>query len=486
MRPLLFALVTLSLLAAQARAGDVVLGGKTEVWFDDNVYGTSSAEVSDFTLDIAPTLKVSERWETLEGSLFLKPTYELFIDEQNLRGFNYDANGTLEWTPSARTTISLSDTFARYRSLRGFGGQQAVLAGRDPYTRNVVQLAASHRTSPRGTLQLSASHGLFGFSRQTRPDQQSSMGALQYSHMISERTRLGGLASFSRQAFEFANGSESHTDYYNASFTLNFVPAETFVFRASAGPTFVQQPAQAIAPLSFLRANLIRRDGAGGPLVGIVGSCPLLPSGEPFDGPGCLFVAFPFPNFLRLLDPIPQIGALPVADRGSWTYFADIALEKEWENTSVEFAYQRDQGSSSAIGYSTVSDTVRLQTRYEFLRTLSITVSLSWENREQSQQLVGLSRALIVLGTLPGTGTLPAVNNLVPVGITASPFKVPPETVQSFSASVGGLYQLSERTNLSATIAWTDQNATIGSGFGDMGRVYCVLGLNFEFEPLRW
>ena len=304
--------------------------------------------------------------------------------------------------------------------------------------------------------------------------------------MISERTRLGGLASFSRQAFEFANGSESHTDYYNASFTLNFVPAETFVFRASAGPTFVQQPAQALAPLSFLRANLIQRDGVGNPLVGIVGSCPLLPGGEPFDGPGCLFVAFPFPNFLRLLEPIPQIGVLPVADRGSWTYFADIALEKEWENTSVEFAYQRDQGSSSAIGYSTVSDTVKLQTRYEFLRTLSMTISLSWENRQQTQQLVGLSRALIVLGTLPGLGGLPAVNNLVPVGVTASPFKSPPERVESFSASVGGLYQLSERTNLSATIAWTDQNATIGSGFGDMGRFYCVLGLNFEFEPIRW
>lgn len=466
MRPLLLALVTFSLLAVQARAGDVVLGGKTQVWFDDNVYGTSSGEISDFSLDIAPTLEVSERWETLRGSLFLKPTYELFVDEQNLRGFNYDANGSLEWTPSARTSISLSDTFARYRSLRGFGGQQAVLAGREPYTRNVVQLAASHRTSPRGTLQLSASHGLFGFSRQTRPDQQSSSGALQYSHMISERTRLGGLASFSRQAFDFSNGSESHTDYYNASFTLNFVPAETFLFRVSAGPTFVQRPARQV-----VRGNLMRVNGAGLPLVGIVGSCPLLPNGDPYDGLGCLFQPFPFLNLLRLQDPIPQLGA----DSGSWTYFADLALEKEWEHTSIEFGYRRDQGSTSAVGFSTLSDTLELRTRYEFLRAFSITAWVSWESRKQVE-----SQPLTVLGTIPSVG------NLVPIATVANPFGASLEKVDSFSASVGGLYQLSERTNLSATIAWTDQNATSGSGFGDMGRVYCVFGLNFAFEPLRW
>ena len=52
----------------------------------------------------------------------------------------------------------------------------------------------------------------------------------------------GRVESFARQTFEFANGPESHTDYYNASFTLNFVPAETFVFRASAGPTFRWRP----------------------------------------------------------------------------------------------------------------------------------------------------------------------------------------------------------------------------------------------------
>ncbi len=489
MRPLLLALAALPLLAAQARAGDVVLGAKTEVWFDDNVYGSSSGEISDFTLDIAPTLEVSERWKTLKGSLFVKPTYELYFDEQNLRGFNYDANGALEWTPSATTTFSLSDTFGRYRNLRGFnpavGSQPAVLAGRESFTRNVVQLVASHRPSARGTLQLSASHGLFDFTRGTRPDQQNSSGALQYSYMVTERARLGGVASFARQSFDYASGLESHTDYVNASFTLNFVPVETFLFRASAGPTLVRQPGQPQALPNFVRANVIRRDGAGNPLVGVVGSCPLLPNGDSFDGPGCLFVGFPFPNFLRLLDPVPLIGTLPVADRNNWTYFADVALEKEWEHSSVEFSYRRDQGSSSAIGYSTIADTLELRTRYDFFRVFSITAWLSWENRQQTQTLVA-SQFLTVLGTLPGTPTMPAVNNLVPVGLVASPFKTPAEKIESLSASVGGLYALSERTNLSATIAWTDQNATQGSGFGDMGRFFCVLGFNFAFEPFRW
>jgi hypothetical protein len=502
-RRLLATIVAIPLLAAfaaPARAADVVIGGDTELWFDDNVYGSTSGEVSDFSFDVGPSIDVSERWGSVEGSLDFTPTYELYFDESELRGFNYDASGSLSWSPAPTTTLSVTDTFARYRNLRGLqtsvGSTPPVLAGREPYTRNIVQLVATHRTSPKGQILARASYGLWDFSRSPRPGQvdyerprqDTYSGDVQGSYLITPRTRVGALVAFTRQAFDYQVGFQTHTDYYNASFTLNFVPAETFLFRASVGPALVRQPApQQGANAGLIRLDLIRTDGSGSFLVGVQGSCPLLPNGDPFDGPGCQFVAFPFPNFLRLLDPIPVSGALQAPDRNNWTYFADFALEKDWERGSADFSYRRDQGTDSAVGYSTIADTVELRGSYSVRRNLSFNASAVWEDREQTRESA-LSGLITVLGTLPATPTLPAVNNLVPVGAiaTGSSGSRNNETIRTFRSNIGGVYTLNERMRFRATVGWIDQNASPRSGYSDAQRLYVVLGFDLELEPFRW
>jgi hypothetical protein len=488
MRRILPALVAITCLVSPASAGDLVVGAETDLRFDDNVYGTTRNEVSDGYFTIAPTFEFAERWRTLSGALNFWPTYEVFFDE-DLNGFNYDADGTLQWKPTERTTFSLYDDFRRYRSMRELETGGVTRAGREWFNQNIAQLSVSHRTSPRGTLYLSGWHTLWEFESVLRTDQSSGAAAIKYDHLVTDRTRIGGSVQFSRQTVRPEVGQSSHTDYYNASFTMSYVPAETLFVKASIGPTLVRQPkASSRFPSSVFRGNVIRVDGAGNPRVGIVGTCPTLPSGDVFDGPGCTFVTWPLaPQFLRLGDAIPVVSTVSSPDRDSWTYFADVEVSKEWQNARLSGSYRRDQGSNAALGFTTVADTIALTTSWRPLQKLSFYFTTSWEDREQSDE--GRSRlgSVILLDTLPPSGSLPPVNNLVPVGVVLVPATAGDEArVTSFSVSFGGDYFLHAALKLEAQAGWGDQNASRGSGFGDSDRFWLRIGLDFEYGPIRW
>ncbi len=489
MRRMLLGIALLAGFADPVRAGDLIVGAETDMRFDDNVFGSSSNEVSDGYWTIAPTFELTERWKTVEGRLNLWPTYELYFDEEALRGINYDANGSLEWKPTERTTVGFSDIFRRNRTVSAFNDAGAVTGRRERFNRNTAEFSVAHRTSPRGTLYLNGSHALWEFDTTRRVDQQSGAAALRYDWLVNERARLGGSVQFSRQKLEPEASRSNHTDYFNASFTGSYVPAESFLFRASVGPTLVRQPgASSRFPSAVFRGNVQRFNGAGVPLVGIVGTCPQLPGGEVFDGPGCVFVPWSLdPAFLRLGTAIPVVSSVPTPERNSWTYFADVELSKEWENARLTGAYRRDQGSSSALGFTSISDSVSLSASWRPLQRLSLYVTTAWEDRDQADRAAAQLSFVTLLDTLPPAGTLPPVNNLVPTELRIVPaISGKRATVSNVSVSVGGDYFLHPALKLEAQAGWNDQAASANSGFGDASRFWLRVGLDFEYGPIRW
>jgi hypothetical protein len=384
-------------------------------------------------------------------------------------------------------SFEVSEDFRRYRGLRDLDTTGAVRPGRDHFAQNAAQASFSYRTSPRGTLSLSGSHTLWRFENTLRVDQQSGAAALRYDHLVTERSRLGGMLQFSRQTLEPETGRSRHTDYFNASLTFRYVPEESLLFAASLGPALVRQPKSSSFPDSILRGNAIRYDGSGNPQVGSLGTCPTLPTGEFYDGPGCVFVDFPFPSFLRLGEAIPVTSAIPAAARESWTYFADVQLSKDWENARVTGSYRRDQGANAALGFTTVADTVALTSSWRPLQRLSFYFSTTWENRKESAgPPPGV--LLVLLDTLPGSGPFPAVNNLVPVGVRIVPGSRvrSRSSVRYFSVTVGGDYFLKPFLKLEGQLGFGDQDASRRSGFGDSNRFWTRVGLDFEYGPIRW
>jgi hypothetical protein len=486
------ALALAALAATPAYSADVTLGARTELWYDDNVLGTANDEIGDGELLITPKLELSERWGTVEGKLNFKPNYELFFTEKDLRGFNYAADGSLAWNPTPRTSFELKDSFWRYRSLRLLtsgatpGGTPVEAGARDRYTRNVAEIVATHRLTRIDVLQFSGSFALWDFS--DRFDQQTFGATASYQHYISPTVSLGAGASYSRLSFERLGAiPERDTDYVNVSMTASYEPADTLLVRLSAGPAYIQQ-GRVTAP-SLVRGQLYRFSG-NDILVGLVPStCPALPTGELYDGPGCNLTGIdPIAQsslysllIARSIDSIPIVGGARGNDE--YTYFADVSLERKWDEASLSLGYRRDEGSESSAGAATVADSVELRGWVRPFRELTLSAAVLWENREETQTS---ARFVSILDTVPAGGSLPAIDNLVPVALRALNGASSNRNVESITTYANASYRLGARASLEAALSWRDQNASVGTSFGDYERFAIMLGVNVELEPLRW
>jgi hypothetical protein len=494
MRPFALALrlALAALVAAPAYAGDLTLGARTELWYDDNVVGADGNELSDGELIVTPSAVLSEKLGDVTATLTAKPSYELFFDSKDLRGFNFEGSAGLTWQPSARTTLVVNDSFYRYRNFRLLGttsgGTTPESGARDLFNRNLAQLQLVHLLSPVDRLMFSGTFALWRFERAGRFDQDTYAASARYERSLSRALSLGAGTSYTR--LDIAPSAVlpgRKTDYANLSLVATYAPTERFQVSASAGPTYVRNP----KVREFLRADLVRTLGGvpfllgGVPLVGAVPStCPTLPSGDFYNGPGCNFTLLlpGSPEYLELvnraLDPLPYLSGRP--SRDDVTYFADVTLDREWEAAALTLAYNRDEGSNSAAGFSTVADTVELRGWVRPRRDLTFYGSLIWEDRKEVQ--IG-SQLVTVIAPLAGAVPIP---QLVPVGLASLGGGSGKESVESLTAYVRVQLRISERTSIESSVVWRDQSATSGSSFNDFERVLVTLGLNFELEPMRW
>jgi hypothetical protein len=466
------------LLAQPALAGELQIGGTAQTVYDSNVFGIENDPVDDFELLLAPTAALDEKFGDFETKFDFKPTYELFFDEQDLRGWNYDFGANAAWIPSSATTVTLDDRFLRYGSMRLLttgaepGSTGAERGARDEFTRNIVSLNAEHHPSEISRIIADASYGLWNFEEPGRVDQDFVTADLQYLRALSETITLGGGLSFTRQNFE-ATGPrpKSHTDFYGLSALFYYEPTERITFRLSAGPTLVRRPVKD----SFERGEILPFTGTGY-LVAFPGTCPTLPTGEPFLDSSCFFVEYPvaLAGDLGLGDTVPVQGS---PDPDSWTYFADVSLERKWERGSVSLSYNRDEGAaSSSLDFSSIVDTVELRGNYQVWRELTLVASVIWDHRKETDALGTIQ----VLGLAPGAGVL------VPVELIPDRRGRNREQVDGFSAYASAQYQIGRYTRVDASVSWRNQDATQGSTFGDFERWFAAIGITFDFKPIRW
>lgn len=487
------ALALAALVAAPALAGDVTLGGRTELWYDSNVTGSESGTVSDGELLVSPKLGLSDRWGTVDASLDLKPTYELFFNEASLRGWNYQADGKLVWAPSPRTHVALLDSFTRDRNLRLLtvtpsGGTPAEFGARDRFSRNLVQLSAQHRLTPIDTLSFASGYVLWRFSDGRRTDQDTYSSSLRFEHSLTRTISIGGSTSWSRVSLEKIAGiPRRNTDYFNLSLVANYAPVDTFVVRASAGPTYVRQPKSKLPKL--VRADRYLFSGNSIRVGFTPTTCPTLPNNEIYYSSACnaSFISVGPGSIvfnqlvLRAFDPIPLLGL--TSDPHDLTYFADLSIERNWNIGSLSIGYNRDEGSNSTVGFSSVADVLELRASYQPLRELSLNGAVIWEDRKETQS--GASY-LTILDTVPGAGPLPAIGNLVPVAVRAVDSGAFAESVRSITTYFAAQYRVSKRARVDATFQWRKQNATSDVFFNDYERFQIMLALDVELEPFRW
>lgn len=498
---------TTAFLLAPVAAGAERLsyGVGSEVYWTDNVYGTSDDEIDDTSLRALPWGQLEDTDGDFTGSLRYGPSYDYYLQESNIRGFDHDVLGNIFWRMGPRTSLSLNEGFRRTHTVARFnegtdpGGELLLESRREPVLSNNVSAVLQHSLTPLDYVSLTASYGLIDVSDEEATDSDYLGSNLYYQHRLSERTSLGTRLSFSRQTSKpgepLQGGTQlpdRETDYYNLSGVLNHDFSSTFHLMVSAGPTLISsndpeaisQSATETAVASF---PLIR-NGNNRSFID-ANTCPIR-SGQrvltnrcgTFDPPltqqQFQTVTGP-PDFNSSLVPI--VGAFPSIDDTRTTYFADITLSKEWLRWTGSLSYSRSEDQNSNIG--AVSDIIYGRLRWQPSTYFSSTFLASYERRTQATE----TRAFEVVvanaaAPIPGFAEAAASQFVRPVTLDND------SRIDVIYLSWQVSYRFTERTEVYSMVSYRDEAPGGEASFlaEDITRFYATIGIRYSFEPIQF
>lgn len=375
MRALRFVLPILLVLApSSARAAEAVFGVEGLTSFNTNVFYQSEDGQKGGSFRGGPFVRLRDRTGQLNWALNYRPSYEAFYNVSGINSFYHFADGEVSWQPSAATEFYANDQFSYTptRSVTELSGGGTVLAQPAPDFRNnqVLQnyfnIGIRHALTPRWFGDISLSSSILDYDTELFSDSSSLSGQGFATYMLSPRDRVGGGLGYSRQTVEPPQSESSSTNYYQLYAIWNHDFSPSFRFRANAGPTVVVAPetlAESFAGVPEF--SLTTESGDRFPIdpasctinngVVDIGTCGV------YRLPG--FAQPPFLTSGQLgLDSfvtLPLVGEKPDDGGTSLTYFANVAVEKEWRNVKTALSYVRNASTTSGLSQSLITDTFR-------------------------------------------------------------------------------------------------------------------------------
>jgi hypothetical protein len=379
-------------------------------------------KVDDWSLRLSPWGQVADPDGDVTWSLRYMPSYEYYLHESDLRDFDHDANANVSWRVGDRTYLFASEAYQQYRSLVRFNQETtqptdpAVFRSRrDKLVSNVFSAGIRHHVTPRDLFLMNGTYNFRDYDNEASTDRWTTVLGTRYQHSLTERTTIGLTGSWIRQTFERDFGNEVVTNYYNLSGLLEHQFSRTLSLSISAGPTLIDpdQDVENFSPRFGVRqfgASTIAID-ADDPVFGCplqndalpeqpdpdlpnfnprvsslgFGSCgsssantissgeaALLgyPRGAPLEPGGTL--QDPRVKLTSFDDPFEVNGAGELVDfddsdvgDSEVTYFARVALKKDWELWKLELAYERANDDSGSFGTSSVQDSFEASLRWE-------------------------------------------------------------------------------------------------------------------------
>ena len=500
-------LVSLALLlhAAPAGAERLMYGGRSEAFWTDNVFGTSQDALPDEVGRLAPWADVSDNEGRVTWGLRAAPTYEYYVDQSGLRGFDYDVGGRFGWYLGDRTTFTASDRFLRYHSVTAFNEQAAPgetiipIGQRQLFTTNTINGSLDHRLGPLDRVSLSVSQNIYDFSDDNQPDHSYLGTYLTYDHTLSERASIGTRVSWAQQTTNRTDVPDDVTDYYNLAGTFSYTFSPTMQLGLSAGPTWIQNNSKGfVAPsvtttqgvtipdAAARRPFPLRQESDGFHFLD-ADSCPLV-SGVRVSSPTCKSVQPALTDrqlqVFNLFTPsqilVPFLGSVPSIGGGNTTYFASATLSKQWERWNGTLSYTRSAGQSTTI--ATVSDVVSGTLNWQIARRWTADLSGSYELREQANQnfalVTELSNQRTVLPAYPSAASSSSVR-FVELDSGSG--------ISVMTLSMRLAYQLANHASVYVSSEYNEQSATGGaSALPKATRFVVTVGLSFYSDPVNF
>jgi hypothetical protein len=408
----------LLLLARASAATDVELRLESTVEYDDNVLSSSADELDDFSLTLSPRLRVLDETGELNWEVRYAPRYRHYVDLDELSDWDHEAYGKLVWRIDERTTLRVTDWYTDLSSFNRLLTEEVqqdgtIETGIDfPEQRskdNSLDVTLSHHLTRRHFFELSASRNDTVYDAPSETETAVTTGTLSYYYIWDASDQVGWLLRATQQTVDntATGGQELDTNYYNLSLQWTHLFDPTLTLSASGGPTWVEAELPVFPdPVPGQRAFPVIASPLGfvGPV--IAASCPV-DDGDFFIAATCQPIPlnfFPDTSFIFEFIDLPALESSPkTAD--DLTYFAVLALTKEWTNYSLTLRYLRDASNTSQVS-GVIRDVVSLTANWEPTERWRLTLSTFYEVREQ--QTNARNPIVIVQGVdvqgVPGVG----------------------------------------------------------------------------------
>jgi hypothetical protein len=481
--------LALLLLPATARAQQLDYGLSSGLSWTDNVYSNAEDagdsgldKVSDYSMRVSPWAEASDPDGNLTWSLRYMPSYEYYLDEVDIRGFDHDVNGSMSATFAERWTLQLSNLFQRYNSVSRFNQNAAdptapavFRAQTDDILSNFARASLRYQLGPRDSLGFFATYLLRDYDDEAGGDRDTITSGLSYRRILTERTTAGARLSWSHQSIERLSGEDDVTDFYNLSAVFEHAFSRTFRLEGSAGPTLIDSdPPDEFQPNQFAFGRFQVPFGGQVPLAIDATSCRFDPVlGEFVTTPrfqGCgisssmIITEDEFALLQNLTRQVPSVDGLGAPFSGSdldtdeITYFAYLALVKDFETWSIDLSYQRSADESGNFGTSNVVDTVASSLRWKPRPLWTVNFSVAASQLEQaSEQLV--PTALVVRNADAPAGVT-SVSQLAEVQSIVARADDDALDWQTLSTSLSVTRELTQRASASLALYYYRQRAT--------------------------
>jgi hypothetical protein len=437
------------------------------------------------------------------------PTYERFLDLQELDNWRHHATGGFTYRFSPATTLGGNANFTRSirtnfeddLGLEPPPVEPSLEETDEEIDRGSFGLSLSHLFGPRWSGSTGVSYSFTDYGREDRSDFEAAGATASLSYAMTPRQSLGGGLSLSRQVVkqadlatpqgEVSTGAEQETRFASLFGTWNYRLSPLWRLDMRAGPTLIDSDlGDTTADLAVPRVPVL--------VVQIQGDPPTLLR-IPYDAALCSRAPCPDTAILPLAFPpgfqIPSvdIDSNEFLDQGSsTTVFADFGIAREGERTQFGLRYSRSAGENFGGRTSTVSDVLSSTWRWQPDADWKIDCRASYAKRQQATSASVLEGFPLVAnaGTVSG---VPDNAAIIAVGPDGRARVLTGEVddafdVDSWGLSVRATRRVTRRVSGFVRASYTDQknNGVDRSVIQDQDDFEIGLGVTYTFDPVRF